>query len=72
MAADVEENETCECPLYLVPHQQGLRVMRLFVLQAVSSGLHTFGFDVNVTSVSGMTEQKTTGRSNKAETLPLS
>ena len=34
MAADVEENATCECPLYLVPLQQGLRVMELFVLKA--------------------------------------
>lgn len=72
MAADVEENESCECPLYLVPHQQGLRVMGLFVLQAVSSALHTFGFDVNVTSVSGVTERKATGRTDKAETLSLS
>lgn len=38
----------------------------------VSSDLHTFGFDVNVTSVSGVTEQKTTGRTDKAETLSLS
>lgn len=67
-----EENETYECPLYLVPCQQGLRVMGLFVLQAVSSDLHTFGFDVIVTSVSGVTERKMTGRTDKAETLSMS
>lgn len=33
MAADVEENTAYECPLYLVPLQQGLRVMELFVLK---------------------------------------
>lgn len=37
----------------------------------VSSDLHTFGFDVNVTSVSGVTERKTTGRAHEAETLSL-
>lgn len=38
----------------------------------VSSDLHTLGFDVNVTSVSGVTEQKATGRTDKAEALSLS
>lgn len=53
-------------------HEQGVRVMGLFVLQAVSSALHTLGFDVNATSVSGVTGRKATGRTDKAETLSLS
>lgn len=38
----------------------------------VSSDLHTFGFDVIVTSGSGVTERKMTGRTDKAETLSMS
>jgi len=70
VAADVEENATCECPLYLVPLQRGMRAMELFVLKTrVSIDSHTFWFDVNVTSVLGVIEQKPTGRTDKAETL---
>lgn len=38
----------------------------------VSRAFHTLGFDVNVTSVSGVTGRKATGRTDKAETLSLS
>lgn len=59
-------------PLYLVPLQQGLRVMELFVLKTVSIHSCTFCFDVNVTSVSGVIKRKPTGRIDQAETLSLS